>query len=57
MGEWISRLVNLFREYLENYRRGCKRFGIWWKLFTASMLTLALIFVSFAVILVFRFLV
>ena len=56
MGAGISKkIVRIFREYVENYKRGCERFGFWWKLFTASMLALAL--VSFAVILALRFLV
>ena len=58
MGERITeRLAQIIREYIENYRRGSERFGFWWKLFTASMLTLALVFVSFAIILALRYLV
>ncbi len=58
MGEGITeRLTRIFREYLENYQRGSERFGFWWKLFNASMLVLALIFISFAIVLALRFLV
>jgi hypothetical protein len=42
VGEGITeRLARIFREYIENYQRGSERFGFWWKLFNASMLTLA----------------
>jgi hypothetical protein len=55
VGEEITeRLARMFREYLENYQRGSERFGFWWKLFNASMLALALIFVSFIIILALR---
>ena len=57
MSAGIEKIVRIFREYVENYKRGCERFGFWWKLFTASMLALSLVFVSFAVILALRFLV
>jgi hypothetical protein len=58
VGERVTeRLARIFREYIENYQRGYERFGFWWKLFTASMLALALIFVSFAIVLALRFLV
>jgi len=58
VGEGITeRLARIFREYLENYQRGYERFGFWWKLFNASMLALALIFISFAFVLALRFLV
>ncbi len=58
MGERVTeRLARIFREYLENYQRGSERFGFWWKLFNASMLALALIFISFAIVLALRFLV
>ena len=54
-----GKLVRILRDYLESYRRGCEHFGFWWRLFTASMfaLTLALVFVSLAVILALKFLV
>jgi len=58
VGERVTeRLARIFLEYIENYQRGYERFGFWWKLFTASMLALALIFVSFAIVLALRFLV
>lgn len=56
MRERVSdRIVKAFQDYLANYRKGCEQFGFWWKLFTVSMLALALVLISFAMILIFRF--
>jgi len=29
MGAGIEKIVRIFREYVENYERGCERFGFW----------------------------
>jgi hypothetical protein len=41
-----------FQEYIDSYHKGCERFGVWWKLFTFSMLGLAAVFIAVAIILV-----
>lgn len=38
-----------FRDYLNSYRKGCERFGIWWKIFTASMIVFAITFFTVAI--------
>ena len=44
------------QEYLESYHKGCERYGVWWKLFTFSMLAIAMVFIAFAITLVVFFL-
>ena len=40
-----------FQEYVEYYYKGYERFGVWWKLFTFSMLVFAAVFIVAAIIL------
>jgi hypothetical protein len=40
-----------FQEYVEYYYKGYERFGVWWKLFTFSMLAFAAVFLVIAIIL------
>jgi hypothetical protein len=46
-----EKVMNIFSNFMHNYRKGCERFGFWWTLFTASMLSIAAIFILFAIIL------
>jgi hypothetical protein len=48
---------NFFQEYLVSYRKGCELFGVWWKLFTFSMITFSVVFFLVAIILVLLYLV
>ncbi len=41
-----------FKEYIDYYHKGCDRFGVWWKLFTFSMLAFSAVFIAVAIILV-----
>ena len=41
-----------FQEYIDSYHKGCERYGVWWKLFTFSMLAIAAVFIAFAITLV-----
>jgi len=45
-----------FQEYIDSYHKGCERYGVWWKLFTFSMLAIAAVFIVFAITLVVLFL-
>ncbi len=40
-----------FQEYVDYYHKGTERFGVWWKLFTFSMLAFAMVFIAVAIIL------
>jgi hypothetical protein len=51
-----GKLKSYFQEYIDSYHRGCERYGVWWKLFTVSMLAIAAVLIAFAVILVVFFL-
>ncbi len=48
--------TSYFLEYLDSYHKGVKRYGVWWKLFTFSMLAIAAVFIVFAITLVVLFL-
>jgi hypothetical protein len=45
------------QEYLASYRKGCELYGVWWKLFTFSMLSFSVIFLTVAIILVLLYLI
>jgi hypothetical protein len=45
-----------FQEFFYSYHKGCERYGVWWKLFTFSMLGFSVVFVAVAITLVVLFL-
>ncbi len=47
----LERVREGLRDFAQSYRRNSERFGVWWTLFTASMLTLFATFILFALIL------
>jgi len=47
----VDKINELYSEYIENYRKGYERFGYWWKVLNVSILSIALIFILFALIL------
>ncbi len=47
---------SFFQDYIDSYHKGCERFGVWWKLFTFSMLAFAAVFIAVALILALLFL-
>ena len=51
-----GKLKSYFQEYIDSYHKGCERYGVWWKLFTFSMLAIAAVLISFAITLVVFFL-
>ncbi len=51
-----GKLKSYFREYIDSYHKGCERYGVWWKLFTVSMLSIAVVFIAFAITLIVLFL-
>ena len=49
MSEIISDKVwKLIDEYIEKYRKGVEKYGLYWKIFYVSMIVFAVIFVLFA---------
>jgi hypothetical protein len=44
----VGRLGYFFSDYF-SYRKGCERFGIWWKLFRVSMVSFAVTFILVAI--------
>jgi len=52
-GRLLDRLRGYFRSYLESFERGRSRFGVWWIVFTGSLLFAALVFLVLALGLVF----
>ena len=51
-----GKLKSYFQEYIDSYHKGCERYGVWWKLFTFSMLAIAAVLIAFAITLVVFFL-
>ncbi len=49
-----NRVRGYFGEYLRSYRRGVERFGVWWKVFTLSMISISLVFIALAILLITR---
>jgi hypothetical protein len=47
-GGLLSRLRGYFKEYLESYERGCRKYGVWWVVFTGAMLFAVLVLITFA---------
>lgn len=45
-----GRIKDFIQSYVESYRRGREKFGVWWTLFTVSMWLVVLIFLSTAMI-------
>ena len=49
MSEKISeKFWKIIDEYIENYRKGVEKYGLYWKIFYVSMIVFTLIFVLFA---------
>jgi len=52
----IERAKSYFQEFIDSYHRGCERFGVYWKLFTFSMLAFEAVSIAVAITLVVLFL-
>ncbi len=50
-GKISEKFWKIIDEYIENYRKGVEKFGLFWKIFYVSMIAFTLIFVLFAVFL------
>ena len=50
----INRILAYLEEYIESYHRGVERFGLWWVVFTLSMISIALVFIALAMSLITR---
>ncbi len=42
---------SVIAKYISYYHKGTERYGVWWKFFTFSMLTVAAVFLTTAIIL------
>jgi hypothetical protein len=51
-----GKLKFYFQEYIDGYHKGCERYGVWWKLFTFSMLAIPTVLIAFAITLIVFFL-
>lgn len=45
-----DRIKDFIQGYVESYRRGREKFGVWWTIFTVSMWLVVLILLSTAMI-------
>ena len=54
--EILDRVKEIYDEYIQSYRKGRERFGIWWTVFTVSMLSLSVVLILFAIVLAIFFL-
>jgi len=52
-GRLLSLLRGYFRVYLDSFERGRGKFGVWWVVFTASLLIIPIVLILFAVALYF----
>jgi len=56
MGENISdKFWKIIDEYIEHYRKGVEKYGVYWKVFYLSMIAFTMIFVLFAAFLAIYF--
>lgn len=53
--EYIDGIKQADEEFIENYRKGRERFGVWWTVLYASMLSMFLVFLTTAIILIIMF--
>ncbi len=49
-GGFVDRVTGFLLEALEGYRIGRERFGIYWTVFTVSMILFSLIMILFSII-------
>lgn len=49
-GKFVDRVKVYFLEFLEGYRKGRERFGVYWTVFTVSMILFSVILILFAII-------
>ncbi|UCD44349.1 MAG: hypothetical protein JSV27_09490 [Candidatus Bathyarchaeota archaeon] len=52
----IQQIKDAYVDFVKNYRMGVERFGVWWKVFTASMIGISIVLILFALILIVRYL-
>lgn len=52
----IQQIKDAYVDFVKNYRKGVERFGVWWKVFTASMIGISIVLILFALILIVRYL-
>lgn len=49
-GKFVDRVKVYFLEFLEGYRKGRERFGVYWTVFTVSIILFSVILILFAII-------
>jgi len=46
----LEDIKEAYARFVEYYRKGVERFGVWWTVFTFSVLSIPLIFIVFAIL-------
>ena len=46
----LEDIKEAYGRFVEQYRKGVERFGVWWTVFTFSVLSIPLIFIVFAIL-------
>jgi hypothetical protein len=46
----LEGIKEAYEQFVEYYRKGVERFGVWWTLLTFSVLSIPLIFIVFAIL-------
>ena len=46
----LKKIKDAYAKFVEYYRNGVERFGVWWTVFTFSVLSIPLIFIVFAIL-------
>ncbi len=51
----LQQVKDAYAEYVYNYHKGVARFGVWWRVFTVSMIGISIVLILFALILIVRY--
>ena len=46
----LEGIKEAYAQFVEYYRKGVERFGVWWTVFTFSVLSIPIIFIVFAIL-------
>jgi hypothetical protein len=52
----LEDIKEAYAQFVEYYRKGVERFGVWWTVFTFSVLSIPLILIVFAILAIILFL-
>jgi len=51
----LQQVKDAYAEFVDNYHKGVARFGVWWTVFTVSMIGISIVLILFALILIVRY--